>query len=85
MSRLSDGEALTGVLSPILSELQIGATDEDGMSLEALLFQNGYLTIKEVTQRGRFYHLGIPNREVRDGIMDFIRNTSFLSSGRGFR
>jgi len=85
VSRLSDGEALTGVLSPILSELQIGATDEDGMSLEALLFQNGYLTIKEVTQRGRFYHLGIPNREVRDGIMDFIRNTSFLSSGRGFR
>ncbi len=41
--------------------------DVDDMATEALLFQTGYLTIKEVDQDedGTDYRLGYPNREVR--------------------
>ncbi|PWQ92415.1 ATP-binding protein [Leucothrix pacifica] len=40
--------------------------DVDDMPLEAVMFQTGYLTIKETTNLGGnyFYQLGYPNREV---------------------
>ena len=68
--RLGDSTALLDVLSPTLTETQLGATEEDGLTLEALLYQSGYLTIKGTAQRGRAYRLGIPNREVEEGIME---------------
>ena len=56
--------ALDGLLSSddLLSSFDVGA-----IATEALLFQTGYLTIKDVRDRGgvRSYRLGYPNREVR--------------------
>ena len=52
------------------SEALLSAFDVDEMSIEALLFQTGYLTITgEDTQNGLAqYRLGYPNREVRQSL-----------------
>lgn len=50
-----------------VQESSLGSFEVDSMSAEVLLFQTGYLTIKEVVTRGdqlRFV-LGYPNREVK--------------------
>ena len=56
--------ALDGLLSShdLLSSFEV-----DAIATEALLFQTGYLSIKDVRDRGgvRSYRLGYPNREVR--------------------
>ena len=36
-----------------------------------VLFQSGYLTIKGYERRGKLYHLGFPNLEVRQGFSKF--------------
>lgn len=36
----------------------------------ALLYQTGYLTIKEFDRKSRLYTLGIPNKEVKEGLME---------------
>ena len=48
----------------------LSAFDVDAIAPEALLFQTGYLTIlREEPRAGeRFYRLGYPNREVRQGL-----------------
>ena len=38
-------------------------------SLVPLLYQSGYVTIKGYEASSEFYTLGIPNREVRIGLM----------------
>ena len=55
---------LDGLLS---SDDLLSSFDVDAIATEALLFQTGYLTIKDVRDRGgvRGYRLGYPNREVR--------------------
>ena len=55
---------LDGLLS---SDDLLSSFDVDAIATEALLFQTGYLTIKDVQDRGgvRGYRLGYPNREVR--------------------
>ena len=52
------------------SEALLSAFDVDEMSIEALLFQTGYLTIvDEVDTGGRVrYRLGYPNQEVRQSL-----------------
>jgi len=51
--------------------------DIDDISIEALMFQTGYLTIKEVFQKeyGQEYKLGFPNKEVKisfnENILEF--------------
>ena len=52
------------------SEALLSAFDVDEMSVEALLFQTGYLTIEEEQNRGGRirYRLGYPNREVRQSL-----------------
>jgi hypothetical protein len=41
------------------------------LKLEPLLFQTGYLTVKEKTRRG-LYILGYPNKEVRESFLDYL-------------
>ena len=55
---------LDGMLS---SDELLSSFEVDAIAPEALLFQTGYLTIKDVQDRGgvRRYRLGYPNREVR--------------------
>ncbi|MDE5876814.1 MAG: ATP-binding protein [Muribaculaceae bacterium] len=69
VSRLADTEPLRDVLSPILRRDQLGASENGDMGLIPLLFQTGYLTIKDGDRYGRTFRLGVPNREVLEGIM----------------
>ena len=38
----------------------------------ALMYQTGYLTIKEFDRELNMYHLGIPNEEVKDGLVNVL-------------
>ena len=55
--------------SELLSSFDVGA-----IATEALLFQTGYLTIRDVRDRGgvRRYRLGYPNREVRQSFNESL-------------
>ncbi|MDE5877877.1 MAG: AAA family ATPase [Muribaculaceae bacterium] len=66
---LSDEKALLNVLSPVVELYDLGISAEGSQSLESLLFQTGYLTIKEVSDDGEYFRLGLPNREVEKGMM----------------
>ena len=63
--------SLDGMLTS--SEL-LSSFDVDAIATEALLFQTGYLTIKDVRERGgvRRYRLGYPNREVRQSLNESL-------------
>ena len=54
----------------LASDELLSAFDVDEIAPEALLFQTGYLTIREREDLGgeRLYRLGYPNREVRQGL-----------------
>ena len=58
---------LEGMLA---SDELLSAFDVDEIAPEALLFQTGYLTIREMELVGErtLYRLGYPNREVREGL-----------------
>ncbi|MCY4323362.1 MAG: AAA family ATPase [Gammaproteobacteria bacterium] len=60
--------------SLIAGDSLLSKFDVDDIATEALLFQTGYLTITgEVDQPGkRFYRLGFPNLEVRQGLNDHL-------------
>ena len=62
---------LDGLLTrgDLLSSFDVGA-----IATEALLFQTGYLTIKDVRDRGGVlrYRLGYPNREVRQSLNESL-------------
>ncbi len=68
IGELSDKESLLDVLNPIMTTDDLEAAESENLPLEALLFQSGYLTLKEELADGRMYRLGIPNLEVRQGI-----------------
>jgi len=64
---------------PSLEELkipasQLGEFDIDNIQLDVLLFQTGYLTIKECNVIGDdyIYTLKMPNKEVRKGLNDYL-------------
>ncbi|MDQ1351377.1 MAG: hypothetical protein QG657_1679 [Acidobacteriota bacterium] len=50
--------------------------DIENMDIAALLFQTGYLTIKEISTQGitkvKTYHLSYPNKEVRDSFLTYL-------------
>ena len=52
----------------------IGSFDIENISIETLLFQTGYLTIKEVYDfdEGLFFSLGFPNKEVRMSLNNYL-------------
>ena len=69
-----------GVFTPQLSTLQakaqlLGRFDVEDIATEALLFQTGYITIKDVQEPMvgyRLYSLGFPNREVESSLNEFL-------------
>ena len=74
-SFLIDVLSARGVASPALDGMigtdeLLSAFDVDEIGTEALLFQTGYLTIREEEASGGepFYRLGYPNREVRQSL-----------------
>lgn len=60
------------------SELALSEIDTYIISPVSLLFQTGYLTIKDYDKRRRRYKLGIPNKEVEEGL--FTRLLSATSA-----
>jgi hypothetical protein len=60
----------------VASEEIVGSFDVDNITVEALLFQTGYLTITDFEQSGAFrrYHLSYPNLEVQAGLTNAILN-----------
>lgn len=60
---------------PIMEQLEIRESafsqyEIEDLSLEALLFQTGYLTIKG--RVGRLFRLGYPNQEVKNSFTDYL-------------
>jgi hypothetical protein len=57
-----------------VSEEDLGSFDVDDIKLETLLFQTGYLTIKNLKTvfNQRIYYLGYPNLEVRSALNNSI-------------
>ena len=54
-----------------IDEEQLGAYEPDKINLTTLLFQTGYLTIRDCSQMGNYrtYTLDFPNEEVRDSFL----------------
>ncbi len=52
----------------------IGSFEVENLKVETLLFQTGYLTIKDAVKgnRGLEYFLGYPNKEVRLSLLDYL-------------
>ena len=48
-----------------------------------LLFQSGYLTIKDYSDRFKSYHLGFPNEEVERGFAQFLATYYFANGSNG--
>ncbi|MDE5878147.1 MAG: ATP-binding protein [Muribaculaceae bacterium] len=69
VSRHADRDILGDILTPLMRVEQLGAPQEGEMGLHTLLFQTGYLTIKSYEADEEVYRLGVPNREVMNGIM----------------
>ena len=60
----------------------VDSFDIENLSLETVMFQAGYLTIKEVQQIGGniVYTLGFPNLEVKKSFNDYLLNYYFINS-----
>ena len=54
------------------SRTTLSGLDIDCMTPESLLFQTGYLTIKNYDSRRRLFRLGLPNEEVKEGFFEYI-------------
>ena len=87
---LTDLLARRRIAPPALEGLVAGdallsAFDIDAMSIEALLFQSGYLTIAGEERRGvePVYRLGYPNHEVRCSLNRWLLRGMVPDAGRG--
>ena len=58
---------LQSVTRPVLNAEDLGSFELDNIPLSSLLFQTGYLTIKQFDPKTNNYTLGIPNIEVDSG------------------
>ena len=54
------------------SESQLNEVDSFNDDVIPLLYQSGYLTLKEYEPRFETYKLGFPNKEVEKGMLDFF-------------
>ena len=54
------------------TETQFKDYDPDSKNMLPVIYQSGYLTIKDFEKRGRIYTLGFPNKEVEDGFLNAI-------------
>lgn len=50
----------------------LNSIDSSSTNPIPVIYQSGYLTIKEYDDRFGIYHLGFPNREVDEGFMKFL-------------
>lgn len=55
-----------------LPEISFSTYELEKLELEPLLFQTGYLTIKEYDSASRIYHLSYPNYEVENAFLQYL-------------
>ena len=55
-----------------VGETAFDSFDLEHLNIEALLFQTGYLTIKEYDAKRRLYVLGYPNQEVKESMLEYL-------------
>src|SRR5690606_21579271 len=64
--------------------LALSSLDLQSPNAGSLLFQTGYVTIKNISANGQVFTLGFPNREVKasflDGLLSSYRDTPFEDS-----
>src|SRR5690606_12124744 len=53
----------------------LGEFNTDTLDMVSLLFQTGYLTIKDVLVKDQLFTLGYPNREVRESFLEGLLNS----------
>jgi len=53
-----------------MGSLALSTFNIDQPNLGSLLFQTGYLTIKNISANGQVYELGYPNQEVKASLLD---------------
>lgn len=63
---------LSKVLNITCGQNQLEGLDIDDISPISLLYQTGYLTIKDYDYEEQLYTLGLPNQEVRQGFLEFL-------------
>jgi len=67
-----------------VGEELLDSFDLENLSLETVMFQSGYLTIKEIEEFGDnyIYHLQYPNLEVKKSFNDYILTNYFIQKGK---
>lgn len=50
----------------------LNSIDSESLNPIPVIYQSGYLTIKDYDEEFKLYHLGFPNKEVEDGFMKFL-------------
>ncbi len=67
-----------------VSEEILDSFEIEDISLETVMFQSGYLTIKEIEEIGDnyFYHLSFPNIEVKKSFNDYILSNYFIKKNQ---
>jgi hypothetical protein len=66
-----------------LAQQDFSVYDLDDLELEPLLFQTGYVTIKD--QQGELYRLGYPNQEVKNSFLNFLYNKLVRLPNKGLQ
>ena len=61
---------LNSVLNAVCGQTALEGLDIDSISPLALLYQTGYITIKQYDREDNIYTLGIPNLEVKEGFYE---------------
>ncbi|NOZ89809.1 MAG: AAA family ATPase, partial [Epsilonproteobacteria bacterium] len=67
-----------------VSEEILDSFEIEDISLETVMFQSGYLTIKEIEEIGDnyFYYLSFPNIEVKKSFNDYILSNYFVKKNQ---
>lgn len=63
---------LEEVIHTVCDRSTLEGLDIDNISVEALLYQTGYLTIKNYNDQFSLYYLSIPNEEVKKGFFEYL-------------
>ncbi|MDE6717278.1 MAG: AAA family ATPase [Muribaculaceae bacterium] len=63
---------LEEVMHTVCDKSTLEGLDIDNISIEALLYQTGYLTIKNYNDQFSLYYLGLPNEEVKKGFFEYL-------------
>ena len=48
--------------------------DSDSKNMLPVIYQSGYLTIKDFEKETRLFTLDFPNREIKDGFLEVLLN-----------